>query len=137
MRSRHFAGVWLAAALLAACAGREDAPATAAIAVSVSPVNDSKCGGGLAFQTIEITNQAKESRPVMPICELNTPGLQLAETPAGPRLVAPGETARFVCIVRDVGDPPDAFAEQAVGRLVVRFGGQEQRVSFPVVCNQR
>jgi len=104
------------------------------VTARVQPIADSKCGGGLAFLTIDVVNRGPAPMSARPQCISNSPGVEVVESPAVARLLAPGATGQFVCAVQDVGDPPDGQIEGAVARLVVRVGAAEQQLRLPVTC---
>jgi hypothetical protein len=138
MRNMRPRSYWLACAalLLADCGGAQTAAPEGIkdLAVATQPVNDSKCGGGLAFQTLEFANRTTAPLSVRPQCVSNTPGIDVVETPAVGRTLQPGESARFVCVLRDIGDPPDGRAPEAIARLSIRLGAAEQTLRIPVTC---
>ncbi len=69
-----------------------------------------------------------DTRPhdVLPICDVDSVGVELVAGPSAVTRIMPGETEIFRCVLEDFADPPDGFGRPASVRLEVFVGNQSQ-----------
>ena len=139
IRALCLSGVGVMAAACAQIVGGVAALVTGPFEIAIRSVaiEDSKCGGGFKAQEITVRNTATEPYDVLPICDVDSVGVELVAAPSEVTRIMPGESAQFRCVLEDFADPPDGYARPASVRLEVFVGGQSKVAQVPVICALR
>ena len=136
IRAFSSVGLGVIAAACAQIVGSVDGSNTGPFEITINSVaiEDSKCAGGFKAQEVTVRNTASRPYDVLPICDVDSVGVELVAGPSVATRIMPGESAQFRCVLEDFADPPDGFSRPASVRLKVFVGGQTQIAQVPVIC---